>query len=431
MMPKTRGAGIVLIALVCLGIAAGFGAHVKTDSITVNPGSMRSDAPPGVRFVTVALGGFRGLLADVLWVHASELQEKGRFFEVAQLSDWITRLEPRYAEVWVYHAWNLAYNITAVVPDPADRWHWVKNGIQMLRDEGIPSNPDEPKLYWELGWMYYDKVGGHWDEATLYYRVSWALEMMERLGGGMVNYTAIATHPEAAQAFAAAGLKLEVMRSMDADYGPFDWRLPETHAVYWGLMGHQYQKPDSPWCDRLVWMGLTETVKAGRLEFQPQHKIYQQGPRLDIAIKGIRRCASATSAKDPLVGLAVSRFLRESAVYLYAFGLTADAQSALTALKRIPEGSDAVMPLEDFVRREVGYVTLLSPESKLDRVVVLLAQSDIWARLQVAANKEGFARLARLYWEALVKDDPKMPDWDTMTRLGRERSLREMPVTSH
>ena len=42
------------------------------------------EAPPGVTFVTVALGGFRGLLADILWVRAASLQDEGRFIELAQ-----------------------------------------------------------------------------------------------------------------------------------------------------------------------------------------------------------------------------------------------------------------------------------------------------------------------------------------------------------
>ena len=37
--------------------------------------------PPMVAFTTVALGGFRGLLADLLWLRAGALQEDGKYFE--------------------------------------------------------------------------------------------------------------------------------------------------------------------------------------------------------------------------------------------------------------------------------------------------------------------------------------------------------------
>lgn len=85
-------------------------------------------------FTTVALGGFRGIIADMLWMRASELQNEGKFFELAQLADWITKLEPRFPTVWAFHAWNMAYNISVLFPDPEDRWRWVQQGIRLLRD---------------------------------------------------------------------------------------------------------------------------------------------------------------------------------------------------------------------------------------------------------------------------------------------------------
>ena len=427
MISKLKSAGLVLLAVTCLSFAVWFGAHVRVGGVSDTGSVIRPDTPPGVRFVTVALGGFRGLLADVLWVRASDLQEKGSFFEVAQLADWITRLEPRYPEVWVYHAWNMAYNITAVIPDPVDRWHWVKNGVRLLRDEGIPSNPGDPKLYWELGWLYFDKVGGRWDEATLFYRVSLAREMSERVGGGLLNYTAIAGHPEVGRGIAAMGLNLEVMKELDAAYGPLDWRLPETHAMYWGFKGRPYQKPDARWCDRLVWMGMTETMKSGFLVFQPEKRIYQQGPRLDIAIKGIHRCMEEKAFEDSLTGLVATHFLREASVYLFAFGRKGEAENALSALRQIPGGDDGTISLEDFVRREVGQGTPMNPATRLERVLAFMTRADIWRRLEVPVYGNGFEQLARLHWEVLVKTDSHAPDWESLNRMAHERSLREMP----
>src|SRR5947209_6561219 len=57
------------------------------------------NAPPVLAFTTVALGGFRGLISNALWIRASELQENDQFFEMAQLADWITKLEPHFVQV--------------------------------------------------------------------------------------------------------------------------------------------------------------------------------------------------------------------------------------------------------------------------------------------------------------------------------------------
>ncbi len=66
-------------------------------------------------FTTVALGGFRGLISNALWMRANELQEEDKFFEMAQLADWITKLEPYFPQVWLFQAWNMAYNISVQV----------------------------------------------------------------------------------------------------------------------------------------------------------------------------------------------------------------------------------------------------------------------------------------------------------------------------
>ena len=47
------------------------------------------NAPPMVIFTTVALGSFRGLVADLLWLRAGSLQEKGNYFEMVQLAMFI------------------------------------------------------------------------------------------------------------------------------------------------------------------------------------------------------------------------------------------------------------------------------------------------------------------------------------------------------
>lgn len=418
--------GLILLAAGCLLLAARFAAHPQEPEAHGTPVALGSDAPPGVRFVTVALGGFRGLLADVLWVRAADLQEQGSFFEVAQLAEWITRLEPRYPEVWSYHAWNMAYNITAVVPDPRDRWHWVQNGVRMLRNQGIPSNPGAAKLYWELGWLFYDKVGGRWDEATLFYRVNWAMEMSARVGDGMLRYEVVTRNPDALGIILSTGLDPRKMETVDGLYGPLDWRLPESQVVYWGAVGRSLHDSEARWCDRLLWMGLTETMKQGYLVFRPERKIYQQAPRLDIAMKGVRRCRQDRVFDDPLVGLAAARFLREAVVILYAFGRPQDAAEALAMWEQGPGGEKAAS-LDDFVRSEVFRVEALSPETRLERVVGLRARCEIWRRLNVGEFSAGYERLARLHWEALKGADPKTPDWETIMNLAAERAQRELP----
>jgi len=192
------------------------------------------NAPPLVAFTTVALGGFRGLLADVLWLRASHLQDNGEYFELVQLSDLITKLEPRSTEIWAFHAWNMAYNVSVMLPDYDDRWRWVLSGIRLLRDEGLRYNPGSPRLYCELGWLFQYKIGGDHDMAYRVYRERWAEKMSVFQRGARMNYDAL--EPAARRRLQTAfGLDADTMRDIDARYGPLDWRCPQAHAVYWAV----------------------------------------------------------------------------------------------------------------------------------------------------------------------------------------------------
>ena len=129
------------------------------------------NAPPVLAFTTVALGGFRGLISNALWMRATDLQDEDKFFEMAQLADWITKLEPHFVHVWLVQAWNMAYNISVKFKESSpgqypDRWRWVKAGIELLRDDGLRYNPNETLIYRELAWFFQHKVGANLDDAN-------------------------------------------------------------------------------------------------------------------------------------------------------------------------------------------------------------------------------------------------------------------------
>ncbi|MGA2071140.1 MAG: hypothetical protein ABSG97_07295 [Sedimentisphaerales bacterium] len=142
------------------------------------------NAPPSLAFATVAMGAFRGLVVDILWIRADKLKEQGQYFDAKQLAEWITVLQPRFAQVWAFQAWNMAYNISVAIPaeQPDQRWQWVKNGYELLRDKGIPLNPRSILLYSELGRIFQHKIGGNSDDAHKYYKLQLALAMEPLLG---------------------------------------------------------------------------------------------------------------------------------------------------------------------------------------------------------------------------------------------------------
>lgn len=190
----------------------------------------QATSSPGINLLMAAMGGFRGIAAEVIWFRMDRLQEEGRFVELVQLSDWLTRLDPRATDAWVYNAWNLAYNISVLMRRPEDRGRWVARGIRLLRDEGLAANPSDARMYRELGWMYLNKIGSDLDAAHAYYQ--------ERLAESMrplVNaHGALVDTPAARTALAARRLDFDAMRELEtACDDALDWRTAEAHAYYW------------------------------------------------------------------------------------------------------------------------------------------------------------------------------------------------------
>ena len=221
---KTRLVIPILLAAALLALAGALNErllalraerHLTQAPPTVN-------MPPAVAFTTVALGGFRGILADVLWMRAGTLQEEGRYFELVQLSDWIAKLQPRSAAVWAYHSWNMAYNVSALMSDPAEKWRWVRNGIGLLRDEGMVYNPGSARLHQELAWLFLHKLGTDLDPDAGYYRERWAAEVDA----------------------GAVPLDADLVRKIETEIAPLDWRTPQAQAIYWAMAGLPFARSD-------------------------------------------------------------------------------------------------------------------------------------------------------------------------------------------
>ena len=260
---------IALAALILSGVS---GARLRARRAASSPrasGAAAVQAGGGgsstLTAAAVALGGFRGVLADALWLRAGRLQEKRRFTELVQLSDWITALEPENEEVWTFHAWNLAYNVSSLLPDAADRWRWVQSGVELLRDRGIPANPGSSVLRRELGWLFQHKIGSDTDSAADFYRTEWAREVSAYLGPS--GEAPEADSLDAEELAGALRMDASAMRALEERFGPVDWRVPMASSLYWGMQALELARGrDDLSCRRMVYVSLAEmTRRAGRL----------------------------------------------------------------------------------------------------------------------------------------------------------------------
>jgi hypothetical protein len=324
--------------------------NLDRDKLGLTRSAVLENAPPALAFTTVALGGFRGLISNFLWMRANDLQQDDKCFEAAQLADWITKLEPTFTQVWCFQAWNMAYNISVKMKENspgvyADRWNWVQRGIELLRDDGLRYNPNSILIYRELGWFFQHKMGQNMDDGNLYYKLQWMSAMTNFFGRDGTNFGPL-LHPQTPADYH----RLEVLTNqykidpvfaerMDKEYGPFDWRLPEAHAVYWGgkALDEGAKHPDKVNTSdlitvrRIIYQSLLQSLHNGRVIADPFSGAYALGPNLDL-IPNINRWYTNFYAQEPDPGQkdgilrAHRNFLRDAIYFLYEADRTGEAQ---------------------------------------------------------------------------------------------------------
>jgi hypothetical protein len=404
------------------------------------------DAPPLLALTTQALGGFRGLISNFLWMRANDLQLNDQFFEAAQLANWITDLEPHFTQVWVYEGWNMAYNISVKFKDPADRWRWVQNGIELLRDRGLLYNPNDILIYRELAWFYQHKMGQNLDDANGYYKTQWAQEMTPFFGPHGINFDTL-IHPQTAQERANAlilGQKYKIdpvfAQKVDQEWGPLDWRLPEAHAIYWASVGLEKAKeyPDKVvpadiiTVRRVIYQSMLQAFQHGEIIDNPFINSIELGPNLTLVQK-VNDAYETEMKEDPdlaaHISIAHRNFICDAIYYLYEDNRVADAQKWFDYLRKTYPDK----PILDKV--PYSYPSTLT----LDEFAVGRVQEDVGDTGQDASTAAIEGLLVHAYEDLAIGDDDRYVGfrllakkvWDVyMSKLGKssgEKTRTELP----
>jgi hypothetical protein len=382
------------------------------------------DAPPVLALTTQALGGFRGLISNFLWMRADTLQMNDQFFEAAQLANWITDLEPHYSQVWAYEGWNMAWNISVKFTDPNDRWRWVTNGMVLLRDRGLQYNPDNVVIYQQLAWIFQNKMGEYLDDANNYYKEQWAMEMNPFFGPHGTNFDALLRPQTAADRTDIYVLvhkyKIDPVfaEKVNEAWGPLDWRLPEAHAIYWASLGLQQAKEhpknvnatDLIQLQRAVYQSMMQAFQHGQIIPNPFTSRAELGPNLAIISK-VNDAYEAYMREDfseaSHIAIAHRNFLLDAVYYLYEENRMADAKKWYdyvgkiypdkTILEFQPDSFPRNITLDQYcVARVQGDVTDTSSDTATAAIEGLLVQAyenlamgqdDRYAGLRLLASK--------------------------------------------
>ncbi len=378
------------------------------------------NAPPVLAFTTVALGGFRGLIANALWIRMDELQQEGKYFEMVQLADWISKLQPTIPQVWIHLAWNMSYNISVQIPDLSARWPWVRRGIELLRDEGLRYNPHDPLIYRELAWHFQHKIGADLDDAHWIYKRQWAYEMSYVLGNGHPDWDSL-IHPRTPEERQRSDVLREVykmdpayMKKVDEIYGPLEWRLPDAHAIYWAMLGLDNARTHEQLIQlrRVIYQSLQVACIRGRLLSVPsgdsEMKRFELGPDPDLIPKADK--AYEEMIRDDVemrdnIRNSHKNFLREAVWTLYTQNRLTEARHWFSKLKATYPGAvPSEMTLEEYAFARVNEYAGETSRNKTTLIIEgLLQRSFFYYAIGQNAQADAYAGLAVKMWETYTQ----------------------------
>src|SRR5215469_994936 len=411
--------------------------NLDRDALGITISQPLQYAPPVLAFCTQVLGGFRGLVSNFLWMRANDLQLNDQYFEAAQLADWITDLEPHFSQVWIYEGWNEAYNISVKFKDFSDRWRWVQNGIELLRDRGLRYNPDDMLIYRELAWFYQHKMGANLDDANVYYKTQWAMEMTPFFGPRGTNFDAL-LNPHSAEdrtnLFVLKNTyKIDPVfaQKVNTDWGPLDWRLPEPHAIYWGALAidkagehpDKVTQGDIITVRRIIYQSMMQDFQHGQLIDNPFNHSAELGPNLAIIPK-VDEAYETMMREDPgdahNIAIGHRNFLLDATYYLYEANRVAEAQKWYdqvrqqypdkTIMQNDVNSFPKNVPLDIYcVYRVQGDVKDTSREDTTAAIEGLLVRSYDYLAIGEEDRYAGFGLLARRVYKNYMDKMVKFP----------------------
>lgn len=156
-MGKNRK-NLIAIAAVLLVIAATLQATFihKTWRKNYSPeagGLVASQLSP--EQMLLQLFGFREFLAGILWVRADGFFDSGQYDAILPIIRVCTILDPHNIDIYATGMWHIAYNFTD--QEQRSNRRYIPIALALAKD-GMKNNPETYELYFETGWLWFQKI---------------------------------------------------------------------------------------------------------------------------------------------------------------------------------------------------------------------------------------------------------------------------------
>ena len=152
-------------------------------------------------------------------------------------------------------------------------------------------------------------------------------------------------------------MELKYVRQTDEEFGPLDWRLPETHAIYWSVIGMDKGRTGDPMVlYRMIWQAMKLAFDKGTVNINPHNSMIEFSPNLEIignVNKTFEKMKLMLPEKADYVARGQEFFLHDAIYFLYLHGREESAAEWYRYLGSHQFKADYTwvrdMPLGDFV----------------------------------------------------------------------------------
>jgi FKBP-type peptidyl-prolyl cis-trans isomerase len=276
------------------------------------------------------------------------------------------------------------------------------------------------------------------DDGHMFFKLSWAYDMDTLLGRPPYKFERFLEpktpedEEKLRQLRQVYKMDPHYMRTVESVYGPLDWRMPETHAIYWAHVGLEKapRNVDLMPLRRLIYQSMQLAFHRGRLvvntadgraEFAPNIEIvdkvnesYYQMLKLEPKVENIRQ--------------GHQNFLKSAVSTLYLYNKEADSARYWKELKRTyPETVEDWKTAEEYsIYRTTELIMNEGRDKILATIEGLLVRSYTLLAIGEYDRSTGYERMAQKVWQIhqLKVDVETKPDIRARLELGSYTDIK-------
>ena len=158
----------------------------------------------------------------------------------------------------------------------------------------------------------------------------------------------------------------DIMKKVDAEFGPLDWRLPYAHAIYWAYRGRQRCDEKSMIRhDRMIYQSVVLAFMKGRIVSNDSYETFATGPDLDFLPNVLKTFAAMVKKYPRIEGVssAYESFLTRGILLLHDSNHAAESKSLYDLMCSNFPSKETAAGYEEFVAAVRADIISHQPQS--------------------------------------------------------------------